>query len=191
MRTLFVSCFIACLPGLSFAQDWTLSSDASSVGFVSIKNGDTAESHMFSGLTGAVSDAGAVEVSIPLANVETFIDIRNERMRDILFKVADFPAATVSTEIVLDDFADLAVGTRRATDVEITVAANDSDASYDAALYVTRISDTAVAVSTARPVIADIRDFNYDDGIEQLREIAGLDAISPAVPVTFDLVFEQ
>ncbi len=191
MRTLLASCLIILAPTLALAQDWTLSSDTSSIGFVSIKNGDTAESHMFSGLSGGVSDAGAVEVSIPLANVETFIDIRNERMRDILFKVADFPAATVSAEIPLDDFADLEVGARQSTDIEITVAANDSDAVYDAAVYVTRISDASVAVSTARPVIADIRDFNYDDGIEQLREIAGLDSISPAVPVTFDLVFEQ
>jgi hypothetical protein len=37
-------------------------------------------------------------------------------------------------------------------------------------------------------MIADTLDLGYEDGVAQLREIAGLDSISPAVSVTFDLV---
>jgi hypothetical protein len=68
------------------------------------------------------------EVSIPLSSVETFIDIRNERMRDILFKVADFPTVTVTAEIPMDDLAAPSDGERTTSEVDLTLAANGAEA---------------------------------------------------------------
>lgn len=187
--TLAAALTLTALP--AFAANWTLDSDASAIGFVTIKNGETAEAHRFSGLSGSVSDAGAASVSIPLASVETFIDIRNERMREMLFKVASYPAATVSADLDMTAFETLATGDRMTQEIDITIATNGTEAEYFGDVIVTRIGDNMVAVSTARPFIADARDMGYEEGVAQLREVAGLDAISPAVPVTFDLVFTK
>ena len=178
-------------PALAGPQKWTLDGEASAMGFVTVKNGDVAESHTFSDLSGTVDAAGAAEVSIPLASVETLIDIRNERMREFLFKVADFPAATVTADVALAEYDALAPGARMMSTIEVVVAANGAEASYDADVAVTRIADGMVSVSTVRPMIADARDLGYEDGVAKLQELAGLDAISPAVPVTFDLVFTR
>jgi hypothetical protein len=121
--------------------------------------------------------------------VETFIDIRNERMRDILF--AALPEATVSATIDLAALDGMRPGERRVQELDVTVAANGEEADYLTDVAITRLSNDAVTVSTARPLIADVRDLGYDGGIEQLREIAGLDSISPAVPVSFDLMFTR
>lgn len=190
MRRLLLA---AALTGIALpaAAEWSLKGDASTLGFVTIKNGDTAEAHSFSGLEGGVDEKGVAEISIPLSSVETFIDIRNERMRDILFRVADFPAATVTAEIPMADLADLADGERATSELDLTLAANGAEAYYFAEVAITRIGPDLVAVSTVRPMIADARDLGYEEGVAQLREIAGLDSISPAVPVTFDLLFTR
>lgn len=179
---------LTALPALA---DWTLDGDASTIGFVTIKNGGTAEAHRFSGLSGSVSAQGTAEVSIPLDSVETFIDIRTERMREILFRVADHPAATISAALDMEALGSRAPGDRLTQEIDITVSTNGAEAAYLGAVTVTRIDNGMVAVTTARPVIADARDLGYEDGVAQLRDIAGLDAISPAVPVTFDLVFTK
>jgi hypothetical protein len=44
-------------------------------------------------------------------------------------------------------------------------------------------------VSSVRPVIVNAGPLGLDEGVERLREAAGLPSISPAVPVTFQLTF--
>lgn len=173
------------------AAGWVVASDASSIGFVSIKNGDTAEVHEFGALTGEVMDDGAAVVAISLASVDTRVDIRNERMREVLFKVGEFPLATVRAEVDLAAFEALSVGDRAATEAELTVSANGAEAGYDAVLNVTRIGEDRVAVSAAEPIVIEAADFGYEVGLEMLREIAGLDSIAPVVPVTFDIVLTR
>ena len=190
MRPIALPLALILLAGPALA-DWTLDDERSTMGFVTIKNGDTAEASMFSGLEGGVAEDGTATISIPLASVETFIDIRNERMRELLFRVADFPMATVTASIDMDALAALAPGDRAMSDVEITVAVNGAEADYPGSVSITRIDEGTVAVGTARPLIADARDLGYEGGLDDLREIAGLDAISPAVPVTFDLLFTR
>ncbi|QPH52330.1 YceI family protein [Pontivivens ytuae] len=191
LKALITAAALTTAPLALSAADWTLDSEASTVGFVTVKEGEIAEAHSFDDLTGTVAEGGEATVSIPLASVETLIDIRNERMREILFDVANFPEATVSAEIDLAAYESLGEGERTQDDITITVATNDHEATYDATVNVTRIGADRVAVSTARPVLTDARDFGYGDGVAQLREIAGLEAISPAVPVNFDLVFDR
>ncbi|WP_179380889.1 YceI family protein [Jannaschia marina] len=190
MRTLILTTSLALMTSPAFAG-WALDGDKSTMGFVTIKNGETSEAHSFSGLSGSVADDGTAEVSIPLASVETFIDIRNERMREFLFKVADFPAATVSAAIDMAAYEDLAIGDRTTTEIDVTVATNGTEADYFGDISVTRISDTMVEVATTRPFIADARDFDYEDGVAKLRELASLDSIAPSVPVTFNLIFTK
>ncbi|MEM8789534.1 MAG: YceI family protein [Pseudomonadota bacterium] len=171
------------------AADWAVDGAASSIGFVSIKNGDVAESHMFRAVSGGVSGDRA-EVEIGLGSVETYIDIRNERMRKMLFDLEKFPIAAVSAQIDLAALEALEPGARTQLDTEVLVTANGAEAPYDARLNVTRLTADRVAVSAAEPVLLHVEDLGYGPGIEALREVAGLDAISPVVPVTFDLVFD-
>jgi hypothetical protein len=44
-------------------------------------------------------------------------------------------------------------------------------------------------VAATKPLIVDATKFGLSDGIEKLREIAGLSSISHAVPVTFVMTF--
>ena len=65
--------------------------------FASIKSNEIGENHSFSDLSGTVSRSGEVKLNIGLASVETFIDIRNKRIIEHVFK--DAATATVTAEI--------------------------------------------------------------------------------------------
>ena len=86
------------LANTALAQ-WTLDESHSTVEFVTTKNSAIAETHSFDVLTGAIKADGTVAVAIDLDSVETLIPIRNERVRKTLFETADFPRATISTQI--------------------------------------------------------------------------------------------
>ena len=54
-----------------------------------------------------------------------------------------------------------------------------------------RMGETTLLIASRKPVILNAASVNMVDGIEALREIAGLPSISKAVPVSFVLTFEN
>lgn len=169
---------------------WTLDGAASRIGFSSIKAGEIIETHIFPGLTGSVAPDGSATIEIALDTVDTKIDIRNERMREMLFETGTYPTATIAATVDTSAYADLAVGARTEAEIDATLDLHGVKASVFADAFVTRISDTRVEVSSAEPVVVYVDEFNLTDGIEALRSVAGLPSITPASPVTFTLIFE-
>jgi hypothetical protein len=191
MKANWLAAGFAILATPALSDVWTVDTANSTFGFASIKNGDLAEVHEFGALDGEVSERGAAEIRVQLASVDTRIDIRNERMRDLLFNVAQFPLATIKAQVEIAGYEDLEIGARTGAEIEIDVEANGESATYYAIVNVTRIDEGAVSVSAAEPIMVDATEFGYGAGIEALRNVAGLDSISVIVPVTFDIVLER
>ncbi len=171
------------LAGPALAADWTLDGGASAISYVSIKNADTAEPNLLPSLTGGVDETGAAVVEVTLDAVETYIDIRNERMREHLFKTASFPVARLTADLDMSTFEGLGEGETTAHDFDVTVAANDAEATYLASAWVTRVGENRVQVSSREPVILYADDLGYEAGLETLRGIAGLVSFQLPVPV--------
>jgi polyisoprenoid-binding protein YceI len=170
---------------------WTLDNDDSLLSFLSIKASDIAEVHHFTSLSGAVEDDGGAIVEIQLADVETMIPIRNERMQELLFEVKVFPVATITTTVDLNAITALEPGTFTLITAEVLLDLHGEAAPLIVDLRVTRLSEGRFSVASEQPVIVNAGMFNLVDGIEALREVAGLPNISKAVPVTFTLVFDR
>ena len=192
MSTLHRLTTLACLLLTSAAHaEWQLDNDRSRLSFISIKAGDIGEVHRFTQLSGAVQDDGSVELAINLASVDTLIPIRDERMRDLLFEVVAFPTATLTASVDLAQITSLAPGATLATALEGTLTVHGRANSLTAQITVARLSPTEVMVAAAEPVIVTAAGVGLSEGVEKLREIAGLPSISQAVPVSFVLVFES
>ena len=58
-------------------------------------------------------------------------------------------------------------------------------------VLVAKLSETKIVVSSLQPVVVNGSEFELAAGIEKLREIAGLSAISQAVPVSFVLTLDK
>lgn len=170
---------------------WTLDGAASELSYVTIKSGEIAELNSFETLSGSIAADGAATIEIDLASVETGVDIRNERMRDIFFVVADNPSATVTAQIDPAAFESLAVGASADTTLDGKLSLKGAEMPFQSEITVTRVgADRVLAVSDA-PVIVDAARLDLVEGLGQLQELAGLPSITPVVPVTFALTFER
>jgi|TARA_R100000005_G_scaffold91075_1_gene63084 polyisoprenoid-binding protein YceI len=180
----------AMLLGSALAQaQWELDNSRSSLDFLSIKNDAIAESHHFTSLVGFVSAEGQVQVGVDLDSVETLIPIRNERMRELLFKTAQFPAANIAANVSPEVLAIVTDGGVVSTDIEVLLTLHGTEAKLSVPVLVTGTEGGLLRVLSARPVVVNAETFGLADGVRALQSVAGLNAISTAVPVTFNLVF--
>lgn len=170
---------------------WALDATKSSVSFISIKNDSVAEIHGFGTLAGSVGAAGDVQVTIDLGSVETLIDIRDERMREMLFETVKFPAATVSATVDPALLAAVAEGGTVIADLPVQLSLHGHVQALTVPTAVIGDGDGHMRVIALQPVIVRAEDFGLDAGVAALQKIAGLQAISTAVPVTFHLVFSS
>ncbi len=171
--------------------DWSLDSKQTSLNFVSIKKGFIGEVHSFKALQGTISKSGAVTLTIDLSSVATNIDIRDQRMSDMLFEVSQYPNATITAQVDPKSFKDLDDGDTTLLPVELTLNLHGMTKVLPATLRVTGLDDDALLVTTEQPIVINSTDFNLVNGIEQLREVAGLPSIAIAVPVTATMVFTK
>lgn len=179
---LLASALVVSLPA---AAEWVVTED-SSIHYVSIKNNSIAENNAFSGVTGSVSDSGQIAITIDLASVETGVGIRNERMQSMFFEVASFPNATVTGQLSDDMLSELADGAVVEQVLPLTLSLHGVEASVTAHLRAAP-AEGGWHIATLQPILIKAEDFALTDGVEALRTIAGLQAISAAVPVTVDL----
>jgi len=172
---------------LTFAE-WNLSPD-SAVKFLSTKNTNITEVHEFTKLSGKVSDEGEAEVTIDLASADTGIAIRNERMQSMLFNVSEYAQARVSAELPDTLMLALSNGETAISTLPMTLELHGVEKEIEADVLATAGADGHVIVTTRSPVLIKADVWDLADGIDALREVAGLDRISTTVPVTFTLLF--
>ena len=180
---------IALLAGSAQAQ-WSLDNSASTLSFVTVKADHVGEVHTFDQLSGSIDDRGNVEIMVELASVNTLIDIRNERMQSMLFETNLFPRAMITGDVDLASFVEMSPGASITAQVEFELDIHGVSNSYNTELIVTRLANGMFA-STSKPIIVTAASHGLVDGVEALREIAGLPSISRSVPVTFNVVFDE
>ena len=169
--------------------DWTLDPARSHLAFVSIKAKDVAEVHSFKDMKGTIAPDGQTRVALMLDSVETLIPIRNERMREILFDTADYKEAVLTAKIDPERIKSMAVGEIATITAEGTLSLHGETQPMTLTVQAAKVADNTVMVASVKPLVVDAAKFGMTDGVEKLREIAGLAAISNAVPVSFVLTF--
>lgn len=180
--------------GLMFSQgavaDWALNNEASVLNFVSVKKNTIGETHRFNQLAGTISQDGAFKATIKLASVNTNIPIRDERMKTMLFDLANFPQADITGNTV-NAFKTPAAGEAKIEAVKLQLAINGKNIPLEARLRVVGLGKQGLLVSTIEPLLLDAAALGYTEGVDKLREVAQLPSISTVVPVTFSLVFDH
>jgi len=194
MKKALIVSFAALVFGLSAAANaasWTLISDESRVSFVSVKAETVGEIHYFTDLDGSVTETGDVIISLPLESVETGIDVRNDRMREFLFDVVEFPTAIIRASVNIDEYETMAVGARSLITISAQLDLHGIVSDFEFEAFLTRVSESKITLDTAAPILIDADEFELGSGLDKLKALAGLDSISPIVPVTASLVFSQ
>ena len=180
-----LTCVLLLLITQATLADWRLTA-ASKVGYVSIKNNAIAEHNYFSGVTGSLNKKGQLKVSIDLSTVETQVDIRNQRMRDLFFEVMQYPEAVVTAQLDMQELAQVESGAPLELLKPFTLSLHGVESTAEAHLRIVSVGGRAW-VSTVRPILISAADFGLEGGVAALRKIAGLEAIAAVVPVSVNL----
>ncbi|WP_147127146.1 YceI family protein [Shimia ponticola] len=188
MRTMICAAVTAVALAIpATAETWTLDGSSSRLMFGSVKNEYTGEAHYFDGITGSVSEDGMADLTIDLTSVETYVDIRNERMGEHVF--GGIATAGLTAEMDMESLRALDPGESVAMDLDATLALLGEEVPVFAPIYVTRITDDKVMVTSQELVFLATDELGIDGGIDMLKNIAGLDSITRAVPFAFRLMF--
>ncbi|WP_108946328.1 YceI family protein [Shewanella halifaxensis] len=187
MKGIITGLLLLPLSLMASAQPWKVDSDSSNVSFISIKKGDIAEVHHFKSMAGTFDDKGQFSFSVALASVATNIEIRDERMTSLLFEVDKYPKLTLTASVDPNLVKELAVGSVKVATIDAQVDLHGEKQQMAFTVSIAKLSDTHLLVASVAPVIVNANSFGLTAGVEKLREIAGLSAISKAVPVTFSL----
>ncbi|WP_417656724.1 YceI family protein [Pseudidiomarina aestuarii] len=190
MKKLMVTASLSALLSMGIAtahaDTWRINADSSVLNFVSVKNETVAETHRFTDLSGAVTD-GKLEVSIPVASIDTQIPIRNERMLKHIFNSEEYSTITVTSDLDMPSVDAIPAGSTLPLTVDLDVFLAGTTGKVEANLQVTRLDADELLVTTTSPVLISANTFKFSDGVEQLRTIAGLNSIDLVVPVTFSV----
>lgn len=170
--------------------DWSLDGADSTLHYVTTKAAAISELNSFSSLSGAIDASGATLV-IDLASVNTAIEIRDQRMRDIVFQTGTHPTATATVPVDAATLDAMAVGTLATSTHTVTFDLHGISQAMEANLQVLKLDTDTLVVNLATPLIVNAAAFGLAESVEELREIAGLPSIVPAIVVDFSLVYRR
>ena len=185
--TKFALLTVATMTALTANADWQLDPAASDLYFMSIKATHVGEVHSFETLSGTVDDKGRASLTVDLASVATLIPIRDQRMRDMLFEVDRYPTATVTAQIETGTLVSMPLGSEVDIELEGNLQFKGQTIPLMTRVKVAKLNDQKVTVRTIAPVVLSAGQLQVTEGLEKLREIAGLPNISFTIPVTFNL----
>ncbi|WP_052265436.1 YceI family protein [Ruegeria sp. ANG-R] len=190
MKLLFKAITIASafVAGPVLAAGWTLNPETSHLAYGTVKIDDVGEVNSFTNLSGHVGDDGTVEIDIDLSSVETNIDIRNERMIEHVFRKA--ATATLTASIDMAQVSKLHVGANTTVEVDAKLSLAGTEVDFYTDMFVLRLSDTSVMVSTNDMVFISAEEAGVTVGVDKLMELAELPGITRTVPVTARLMFD-
>ncbi|MES5484557.1 OmpA family protein [Bradyrhizobium sp. INPA03-11B] len=171
-------------------QEWLLNANASHFYMQTAKNNTTIETQRFTGLDGSVSRNGDATLKIDLISVKSNIDVRDVRMRYLLFETFRFPQAEITAKLDMQKLQDLTSQIRITYPLKFKLSLHGVEREFEAPVTVTRITDQSVSVTSAEPIIVTADDFNLTAGIAKLSEAVGGIPIVAATSISFDLVFE-
>jgi len=183
--------FILLLASQALQAAWMLDNSRSGLNYLSTKKGHVMEAgNTFTSLQGGVDDSGNARLAIALNTVDSHIPIRNQRMRQYLFETGRFPTAVFTTRIDPSQLEGLGAGEERRIAVSGQLELHGVKGRIVTELRVIGLKDGALRVETTVPVILNALDYALGSGIEKLKKLARLSAISTSVPVSFSLVFK-
>lgn len=175
---------------ISFAPGWQIDAQSSQLRFQSVKNVTKVESSTFAAFSGALAADGTLSLHVFLDSVDTKIDLRNVRMRFLLFETFRFPEAVITAKINPADLADLPALRRKTLHLIYTLDLHGVKKELETDVAVTMLQDDTIVVSSTAPVVIATDDFGLAEGVQKLQEAANV-VIIPSGTVSFDFTLKR
>jgi polyisoprenoid-binding protein YceI len=175
----------------SSQAQWILDSGASSFFFVTNKAAAVSEVNSFTGVSGSITEAGSATLVLELSTVDTAVEIRNQRLAEMLFQVGNFPMATVTLIVDTAALESMPAGLTATGSYTAIVDLHGIKQDVVADMQIVKLDAETLQVQLARPLIVNAASFGLAEGVEALRAVASLPSITPNVVVDFTLVYHK
>jgi len=177
-----------------FKNGWVLDTASSSLTFQTISNAPGSddsklENNSFDTFEGAVDESGSASLRVKLDSVVTNDDLRNVRLRFLLFETYKFGEATVSAKIDPAALSSLTEENVAEVPLEFELDLHGFKQSFQAETVVTKLADNQVSVTSAEAVSIGTSLFDLDSGVKKLEDSSNM-SIVPIAAVSFELVFD-
>lgn len=177
----------------ALGSTWAIDAKQSNIHFVTTKAGQPGvggidEVQSFSSFSGGLSPQGQIRLAIDLASVKTGVDIRDERIQNMLFNVKATPQAVFTAQLGAAALRDMARPGLQNVEVDGQLSIAGQSKPVKAMLQINRLNAGQVSVATRAPIVVNASDFGLRPGVEAMREIMGLNFLSASAPVTFNLL---
>lgn len=189
---LMLSLILAAQPAHAnpFQNGWSLDASQSMVVLTTVKDDGFVENSAFSGLDGDIAPDGTATLRILLDSIDTGLDLRNVRMRYLLFETFRHSEARATIALDPDELATLQINRRETVTLPFELSLHGITGRSRAWVTVSLISDDRVAVTTLKPIPVRAGDYVLGPGIRKLEEAAGV-SIVPTATVSLSLVFNR
>lgn len=177
-----------CLSSLSYS-DWQLDKSQSELSFIATKNANVANNHYFTDFDAYIDDAGQARLTVEMASVQTNIAKRDQRLKSLLFDIANFPQVFAQIKVRRSYLTPQPAGSQKEVKVKGHLNMMGISQPTQARLQINHLATGQVSVSTIEPILVDSEDYGMLPGINALTKLAGLKTISIKIPVSFNLVF--
>jgi polyisoprenoid-binding protein YceI len=177
----------------SASTAWSIDPSQSNLTFVTTKAGQPgiaaiAEVQSFKRYSGGLDRTGQISLSIDLASVDTGFEIRDERLRTLLWDVKVTPRANFVAKLSPESLGKLAAAGVAELDVDGQLELAAQTKPVQAKLRMTRVGTDKLMVVTRAPIVINSADFGLGKGVEALRDVMGLGFVSASAPVSFALL---
>lgn len=192
---------VACASGTSGTPfvntGWVVDGTQSNLNFVTTKAGQAGvggigEVQTFKRFTGGMDATGQIKLVIDLASVDTGVEIRDERLRTMLWNIKATPQATFTAKLSAENLTKLSSDTTGDATSDMDVAGQLELAGQtkpvNAKLRAIRTSGNKIMVVTRAPIIINSNDYGLKAGVEAMREVMNLNFLASTAPVSFSLV---
>jgi polyisoprenoid-binding protein YceI len=175
---------------------WRVDNSQSTFNFVTAKAAAPGvaaieEVQTFKQIGGTIGDDGKLEFDVELGSVETNIPLRNERLKEMLFKVSDNPKAVFTGTVDARRLKAMRVGAQESVDLTGQLTISGRSNPITTSLYVVKLASGALRVSTSLPIIVNLKDYGLQDEIEALRDVMHLNVLVSSAPVTFSVMLKS
>src|SRR5690606_8204185 len=177
------------------AARWLLDATNSTFHFVTVKKNsagaETPENITFSELKGTVATNGQATLTIPLASINSGVDLRNTRLKEILFESQYLPSLHFTTQLDLTTIDAMAAGSTKVQSVTGNLVLHGvvKPIVFDA--LIVKHANNALSVSPRKPIVINAVDFDLAGGVEALRSVMTLTSIGEKVPVYFKMFLNR
>lgn len=173
-----------------FESGWTLTPDASSISFESLKNVTEREISSFAEISGQIDRSGKTTMVVVLDSVDTQIDLRDVRMRFLFFETFNFPIAKIDLQLTASLLRGLTPQTPIDLTLPLTLELKGVQNEIIADVRVTLTNEDRVTIETSRPISIPLSDFDLMEGHRKLEEAAEV-VIRPSADINASLTFER